>query len=256
MIQARAQAIAKALQLSNEQVIHFGTEILPPTITPALPLSQYIDHTVLKPQTRMQDVQKLCAEALEHDFVAICINLSRLEQAKACLQNSKVKIAIVVGFPLGATSAHAKAQETKEAIAKGATEIDMVINVGKLLDQDYAAVLEDVQAVVQAAQGHTVKVILETGLLSNEAIVDACILSVLAGAHYVKTSTGFVEGGAKLEHVQLMRQVVGSKAKIKASGGVRTYENAIQFITHGCDRIGTSNGVAILKGKPVSADSY
>lgn len=255
MIQTRAQAIAAVLQLTQEQVAHFGTETLPTTVAMSKPLAAYIDHTVLKPQTKLQDVQKLCSEAKEHQFVAICVNGSRLQQAKELLVQTKVKIAIVVGFPLGAASTYSKAEETKDAINQGASEIDMVINVGKLLDQDYQAVYQDILAVVQAANKHTVKVILETGLLNNEQIVDACILSVLAGAHFVKTSTGFVDGGAKLEHVTLMRQVVGSKAQIKASGGVRTYEDAVKFITHGCERIGTSNGVAILKGQQVN-DGY
>ena len=213
-------------------------------------LGTYIDHTVLKAQVQQKDVVQLCKEAAQHQFAAVCVNLSRVPLAQEQLLQEKggsaVKIACVVGFPLGATSTSVKLFEASSAIAAGATEIDMVINIGKLMDGDYLYVFKDIENIARVST--CCKVILESATLQSEALItDACILSVLAGAHYVKTSTGFAEaGGAKPEHVSLMKRVVGDSAKVKASGGIRNREDALKYIELGADRIGTSSGVSIV----------
>nr|BAQ25457.1 deoxyribose-phosphate aldolase [Diplonema papillatum] len=213
-------------------------------------VASYIDHTVLKPDATAKDVVKLCKEAAEHKFYAVCVNSSRVKQCADELRGTDVKIASVVGFPLGAMLTKAKAFETTEACADGATEIDMVLNIGQLLDGNYSAVLADIKAVVEAAaqKKATVKVIFETCLLTDEQIIDASILSAVAGARFVKTSTGFSKGGATPAAVDIMKTVVGDACLVKASGGVRDLETAIRYIEAGTDRIGTSSGIAIVKG--------
>ncbi|AVP49035.1 deoxyribose-phosphate aldolase [Williamsoniiplasma luminosum] len=212
-------------------------------------LNKYIDHTVLKADATALDVEKICKEAIAHDFATVCVNPCRIAQAKTLLKGSNVGITTVIGFPLGASTSETKACETTDALKNGATEIDMVLNVGAMKDQNYELVLNDIKAVRQASTGHVLKVILETCLLSDAEIIKACQLSVEAGADFVKTSTGFSTDGANIHVVSLMKKTVGDAAKVKASGGVRTYQDAIEMIKAGADRLGTSGGVAIVNGQ-------
>ena len=226
------------------------------------PLAQYIDHTLLKPEATAEQIENLCQEAIEHQFYAVCVNSSRVALAHDTLifekpaNRPRVKVAAVVGFPLGAMDTGAKAYETAVAIANGANEIDMVINIGALKDGEYATVLEDIKAVVTSASNRPVKVIIETCLLTEAEKIKACELSMEAGAAFVKTSTGFSTGGATVADVALMRKVVGTKLQVKASGGVRTAEVARAMIDAGADRIGTASGVAIVTGEAASAKGY
>lgn len=210
-------------------------------------LARYIDHTLLKPEATGEDIVKLCKDALEHSFYAVCINPSYVDTAVKELQGSLVKVCAVIGFPLGATSTAAKAFEAAEAVDGGAEEVDMVIHVGALKSGNIQYVIDDLAAVVRAAKGNTVKVIIETGLLDKEEKITACRLVKESGAAFVKTSTGFGPGGATIADVQLMRETVGPELGIKASGGVRTAKAARQMIEAGATRIGTSSGVAIIK---------
>ncbi|MBN2781273.1 MAG: deoxyribose-phosphate aldolase [Candidatus Marinimicrobia bacterium] len=212
-------------------------------------LAHYIDHTLLKPQATRADLDTLCAEALEWGFAAVCVNPVNVRHCADKLKGSKVRIAAVAGFPLGASLPEIKAAETARAVTDGADEIDMVMNIGALKEGRIDAVREDIRAVVLAAAGKTVKVIIETCLLSESEKISACELSRDAGAHFVKTSTGFSTGGATVEDVALMKKTVGSLLQVKASGGVRSYEEALAMIRAGATRIGTSSGVAILKGE-------
>ncbi|NLK44771.1 MAG: deoxyribose-phosphate aldolase [Tissierellia bacterium] len=207
-----------------------------------------IDHTVLKPDTSNSMIENLCKEALEYDFAAVCVNPYFVKLAKELLQDSNVKVATVIGFPLGANTKEVKAYETIDAIKNGADEIDMVINIGALKNKDYDLVKEDIEAVVEAAKGKAiVKVIIETCLLTEEEKKKACELSLEAGADFVKTSTGFSTGGATIEDVKLMKSIVGDKMGIKASGGIRDLETARKMIEAGATRLGTSSGVKIAK---------
>lgn len=214
---------------------------------PNIPLNSYIDHTLLKADATEAQIRQLCAEALEQNFYAVCVNGSRVPLARQILVNSPVKIAVVVGFPLGAMDTSNKAHETAGAIANGADEIDMVINIGQLKDGDTEAVLEDIRAVVQAASGRPVKAIIETALLTNEQKVLACQLAVRAGARFVKTSTGFAATGATVEDVMLMRKTVGPNIGVKASGGIKNRQMALAMIEAGATRIGTSSGIVIVQ---------
>ena len=207
-----------------------------------------IDHTVLKAEATESQVKKLCTEAIEHNFAAVCINPCFVKLAKDMLKESSVKVCTVIGFPLGASTPKTKAFETKDAIENGAEEVDMVINIGKLKDKDYNYVKEDIKSVVDAAKDKAiVKVILETALLTNEEIEKASILSKEAGADFIKTSTGFSTRGASVEDIIIMRKAVGDSVKIKASGGIKTYEDAKKMIENGADRLGTSSSVEITK---------
>ncbi len=217
-------------------------------------LSKYIDHTILKPNTKKEQVIKVCDEAKEYDFMSVCVNSYYTKLVSDQLAGSDVKVCTVVGFPLGACTKETKAFETKQAVANGADEIDMVINVGALRDGDYELVLEDIKAVVEASGDALVKVIIETCLLTDEEKVKACELSVEAGADFVKTSTGFAGGGATPEDVALMKKTVGDKALVKASGGVRDYDGAMAVIEAGASRIGASSGVAIVKHEVGTSD--
>jgi deoxyribose-phosphate aldolase len=211
-------------------------------------LATYIDHTVLKADASAADIARLCAEAREHGFFSACVNGSRVAQAHALLEDSGVKVAATVGFPLGATDADTKRFETEAAIDNGAAEIDVVINIGRLKEGDDQAVLRELRDVVEAADERTVKVILETCLLTREEKIRACQLVLDSGAHFVKTSTGFSTGGATVDDVKLMREVVGGSFGVKASGGVRDAATALAMIEAGATRLGTSSGLAILKG--------
>ncbi len=208
-------------------------------------ISKLIDHTILKPEAIESEVKKICDEAREYKFKSVCVNSSYVKYVNKQLEGSGVLTCSVVGFPLGAMPSEAKAYETSLAIKDGADEIDMVINIGALKDKKYDYVLRDIKAVVDAADGKTVKVIIETCLLTEEEKVKACELSVEAGAHYVKTSTGFSTGGATEADIKLMRKVVGDKLGVKASGGVRTLEDAKKMVDAGASRIGASSSVNI-----------
>ncbi|HEM2808786.1 TPA: deoxyribose-phosphate aldolase [Streptococcus suis] len=217
-------------------------------------LNKFIDHTVLKPETTKEQVAKVLEEAKEYDFASVCINPTWVSFAAEGLKGTDVKVCTVIGFPLGANTSAVKAFETKDAIENGADEIDMVINIGALKDKNYDLVLEDIKAVVEASGDKLVKVIIETCLLTDEEKVKACELSKEAGADFVKTSTGFSTGGATVEDVALMRKTVGPEMGVKASGGARSYEDAIAFIEAGASRIGASSGVAIMKGEKSDGD--
>jgi deoxyribose-phosphate aldolase len=219
-------------------------------------LARHIDHTLLKPEARAADVARLCTEALEHQFWSVCVHGSRVAQAAALLEGSDVKVAAVVGFPLGAMDGDAKRYETEVAIDLGAQEIDMVLNIGRLKDGDDRAVFREIRDVVEAAQGVWVKVILETCLLSEEEKLRACSLSVEAGARFVKTSTGFSSGGATVDDIRLMRQAVGSALGVKASGGIRDTATALAMLEAGANRLGTSAGVAIVSGHAAAVGGY
>lgn len=210
-------------------------------------LARFIDHTLLKPDATEEKIAKVCSEAMENDFYSVCINPYWVPLVAELLEGTSVKVCTVIGFPLGAATTQAKAFEAGEAVAQGAHEVDMVINIGALKSGDYDLVCNDIQAVVKAVHGRAlVKVILETGLLNEAEKIKACELSVAAGAHFVKTSTGFGPGGATVEDISLMRRVVGPEIGVKASGGVRDYDTAIAMIKAGATRIGTSSGVKII----------
>lgn len=217
-------------------------------------LNKFIDHTILKPDTTYQEFERVLAEAKEYDFASVCVNPTWVSLAAEELKDSDVKVCTVIGFPLGANTPAVKAFETKDAIANGADEIDMVINIGALKDKRYDLVLEDIKAVVEASGDKLVKVIIEACLLTDEEKVKACQLSQEAGADFVKTSTGFSTGGATVADVALMRQTVGPDMGVKASGGARSYEDALAFIQAGATRIGASSGVAIMKGEKADGD--
>ena len=210
-------------------------------------IEKYIDHTALSPQVQYSDIVRLCSEAVQYGFYAVCVNSRFVSTAKKELDGTDVKIASVVGFPLGAMSTESKVFETNDACREGASEIDMVLSVGALKEGLLDIVYEDIRRVVLAASGFgaSVKVILETCLLSDEEIVTACKLSEKAGAAFVKTSTGFSTGGATAHHVALMRKSVGPEMKVKASGGIRDRKTAEEMIAAGADRIGASAGIAI-----------
>ena len=212
-------------------------------------INMAIDHTALKADTTKEEIKKLCEEAIEYKFKAVCVNPTFVEYCSGLLKDSGVKIATVIGFPLGANTSATKAFETRDAIEKGANEIDMVINIGALKDADYKLVEEDIAGVVKAAEKKAiVKVIIETSLLSDEEKIKACELALKVGADFVKTSTGFSTGGATVSDVILMKSVVGDKLEVKASGGIRDYNTAKKMIDAGATRIGTSSGIKIIKG--------
>lgn len=219
-------------------------------------LAAYIDHTLLKPESTKQNIRKICEEALEHHFFAVCVNSWMIPTCREILKTTKIQIASVVGFPLGACETSVKSFETTRAFNIGAHEVDMVLNIGALKAQEYNYVEKEIQAVVRAAEGKIVKVIFETSLLTDEEKKKACELSLNAGAHFVKTSTGFGSGGATLDDVKLMKAAVGSKAQVKASGGIRDFETAANMIAAGATRLGTSSGVLLVKGKNASSGNY
>ncbi|WP_413559146.1 deoxyribose-phosphate aldolase [Bdellovibrio sp. HCB209] len=212
-------------------------------------INKYIDHTLLKPEAQSAQIEKLCKEAIEHKFFSVCVNTSYVKQCAELLKGSDVKVCCVVGFPLGAMDTASKAFETRTAITNGAQEIDMVIQIGALKDRRLDYVRDDIKAVVQAASGVKVKVIIETSLINDEEKVLACKAALEAGAHFVKTSTGFAGGGATVEDVKLMKSVVGDKMEVKASGGVKNSEQALAMIQAGATRLGTSSGVALAQGQ-------
>lgn len=217
-------------------------------------LTSIIDHTLLAADATSAQIARLCQEAREYSFASVCVNSCRVAQARSLLQGCPVKVCTVVGFPLGAMSTRAKADETRSAVEDGADEIDMVINVGYVKDGDWDGVLDDIMAVREACKGKVLKVILETCLLTDDEIVRACRTAVRAGADFVKTSTGFSKGGATVHAVSLMRSTVGADVGVKASGGIRDAESARAMVEAGASRLGCSAGVAIAKGESSDAD--
>ena len=211
-------------------------------------IAKYIDHTVLKATTTSKEVEKLCLEAKEYGFYSVCVNGCFVKECKELLKDSDVKIAAVVGFPLGAMTKTAKVFEAREAIANGANEIDMVINVGKLIEGDSKYVEDEIREIKEAIGENVLKVIIETCYLNEEQKMLACELSLNTNADFVKTSTGFGTAGATFEDVILMKKMVGDNAEVKASGGVKSYETAEKYIELGATRLGTSSGIDIIKG--------
>lgn len=210
-------------------------------------LKDYIDSTILKAEATKEDIEKLCAEAKKYGFKSVCVNPCYTSLASKLLEGTNVGVAVVVGFPLGATLPSVKAFEAKSSILEGATEIDMVINVGKLKDKDYDYVENEIRAVKNAIGNHVLKVIIECCLLTDEEKVKASELTVKAGADFVKTSTGFSKGGATVHDVELMRKTVGPDFGVKAAGGIRTKQDMEDMIKAGATRIGTSHGVDLVK---------
>ncbi|MGD7044024.1 deoxyribose-phosphate aldolase [Jeotgalibacillus proteolyticus] len=218
-------------------------------------IAKMIDHTLLKPEATKEQVTALCEEASEHGFISVCVNPAWVRLSSEILHKTDVKVCTVIGFPLGASATETKAFETKQAIEDGASEVDMVINIGALKSGQYEEVQQDIQAVTAAAKGKALtKVIIETSLLTDEEKVIACELAVKAGADFVKTSTGFSTGGATIEDIQLMRKTVGPDIGVKASGGVRSTEDAANMVKAGATRIGASSGVKILQGLTADSD--
>nr|WP_249280089.1 deoxyribose-phosphate aldolase [Guopingia tenuis] len=213
-------------------------------------MAKYIDHTILKPDASLAQVKKVCDEAKEYNFASVCVNTGYVKFVAEQLAGTDVKPCVVVGFPLGACTTEAKAFEAKDAIEKGAKEVDMVINIGAIKSNDWDLVEKDIAALVDTCKGKALlKVILETCLLTDDEKVKACQICKKVGADFVKTSTGFSTGGATVEDVKLMRETVGPEMGVKASGGVRTYEDAVAMIKAGASRLGASSGVAIVSGK-------
>ena len=219
-------------------------------------LNKYIDHTVLKADTPKAKVQQIIDEAIQYDFMSVCINPTWVSFAAEKLAATDVKVCTVIGFPLGANTSTVKAFEAAEAIKNGADEVDMVTNIGAAKDGDWDLVESDIQAVVDASKDVTTKVIIETSLLTDEEKVKACQAAVRAGADFVKTSTGFSTAGATVADIALMRQTVGPDVGVKASGGVRSIADAQAMIEAGATRLGTSNGVDIMKGNVADGNGY
>lgn len=217
-------------------------------------VAKYIDHTLLKPDSTREQIDKILEEAKKYQFKSVCINPTHVSYASQQLLDTDVLVCTVIGFPLGATTTDVKVFETENAIKNGASEIDMVINIGALKDQRYDEVQKDIEGVISAAKGKTVKVIIETVLLTDEEKVKACELAEKAGATFVKTSTGFAGGGATPEDVKLMKDTVGNRLEVKASGGVRSLEDFEKMIEAGATRIGASAGVQIIEGLDSNSD--
>ena len=250
-IQEIAYQLCNVIALEGDVLAHLGEldppelQIVPPTSNREL--ARFIDHTLLKAEATAAQIEQLCLEALQWGFAAVCVNPTRVEHCARLLRGSKVHVASVVGFPLGGATATAKANEASEAVGLGARELDMVLNIGRLKDQDWAAVRRDIEAVVEAAGGAIVKVILETCLLTEEEKIAACLLARAAGVDFVKTSTGLAGDGAKVEDVRLMRRVVGRGMGVKAAGGIRDASTACAMLAAGASRLGSSNSVAIVR---------
>jgi deoxyribose-phosphate aldolase len=230
-----------------------ASRVAPDAVRTSADIAPYIDHTLLKPDAMREEIVKLAEEARRHGFAAVCVSSANVGTVARILAGSKTIPIAVVGFPSGAALPSAKAFEAREAIRCGAREIDMVINIGALKSKDYALVLKDICSVVDAAKPHPVKVILETSKLTEQEKIVGCALAKAAGAAFVKTSTGFGGGGATVEDVALMRSVVGEEVGVKASGGIRTSEDAMRMIQAGANRIGASASVAIVTGRAAKA---
>ena len=239
--------MGKIDKLAKEVMLKMKTDKKNTSIT-AKELARFIDHTLLKPEATPDQITKLCNEAKEYSFASVCVNPVNVALAAKLLEGSIVKVCTVIGFPLGATTPFVKAAETRDAIANGADEVDMVINVGALKAKNYDVVEKDIAAVVEAANGTLVKVIIETCLLTDEEKTKVCKLAKKAGADFVKTSTGFNKSGATPEDIALMRKAVGPDMGVKASGGVRDTKAALEMIKNGATRIGASASIAIIEG--------
>ena len=214
-------------------------------------LASYIDHTLLKPETSSVQVEKICQEAQEHSFYAVCVNSRFVDLCKSSLRGSSVKIASVIGFPLGACTTSTKVYEAIDAVKRGADEIDMVISLGAVKEKNWSYVQSEISQIVQAIPNSILKVIIETSLLSEEEKIKACQVSLAAGAHFVKTSTGFNGGGATVEDILLMKKIVGDLAQVKASGGIKDLAVAEKMIAAGATRLGTSSGVQLVTGQKI-----
>lgn len=211
-------------------------------------ISKMIDHTILKADATVDSIKKLCIDAKEYGFASVCVNPCNIKEAYEILKGSETKVCTVIGFPLGATATTIKAIEASHSAKQGASEVDMVINIGRLKDKDYEYVKQDIKAVVDAVKGSAiVKVIIETCLLNEEEKIVACKISKEAGADFVKTSTGFGGEGAKLEDVRLMRKIVGEHMGVKASGGIHNLQQAMDMIKAGASRLGTSSSIKIIQ---------
>lgn len=210
-------------------------------------INKFIDHTLLKAYAKESDIVAICKEALEYDFASVCVNPANVLLASSLLKGSDVKVCTVIGFPLGANTIDVKAFETKDAVKNGAQEIDMVINIGKAKEHDYEYILDEIRSVVDSADGNLVKVIIETCYLEKEEMAEVCKMATLAGANFVKTSTGFGTGGAKAEDVSLMKANISKDMEVKASGGIRTLEDLEKMVEAGATRIGASSGAKIIE---------
>lgn len=217
-------------------------------------LNKFIDHTLLKANATIDDIKRLCQEAIEYDFKSVCVNPYFVKPVKEFLQGSDVLVCTVVGFPLGANTIKTKVFETLDAVANGVDEVDMVINISKVKEGDFEYIKQEISEVVEAAKGKTVKVIIETCYLTDEEKRLACEAAKQAKAHFVKTSTGFGTGGATVEDVKLMYDVVAPELEVKASGGVRTKEDLDQMVAAGATRIGTSSGVALMNNQKATSN--
>lgn len=237
-------------QIAQEVLQQIGDKTAAPqAIVDTANLAKYIDHTVLYSDTTKKTIERFCKEAVEYGFASVCFNPTHVRYAASLLKGTPVKVCTVIGFPLGATTSLVKAVETRDAIANGAQEVDMVINIGAVKDGDYDLVARDIKAVVDAAAGQAlVKVIIETCLLTDDEKVKVCQIAKSMGANFVKTSSGFSKGGATAEDVALMKRTVGPDMEVKASTGVRTAELVIQMVKAGATRIGTGSGINIVKG--------
>ena len=217
-------------------------------------INKLIDHTLLKAFATKDDIKKICDEAIEYDFMSVCVNPANVELAKSYLKDSDVLVCTVIGFPLGANTMEAKWAETIDAVNNGADEIDMVINIGKAKEHDYDYITEEIQGVVGAASGKLVKVIIENCYLTDEEKVEVCHCAAIAGAQFVKTSTGFGTGGATVHDVELMKNAIPAEMSVKASGGVRSFEDLEMFVKAGANRIGASSGVLIMNNQKAKED--
>lgn len=213
-------------------------------------IAKYIDYTNVKATATKKDIEKFCWEAKKYGFFAVCVNPTRVNLAKKLLKKSGIKVASVVGFPLGANSTKIKVEEAKEAVKSGADEIDMVINIGSLKDKNYQYFFKDIKSVIQAAKNRPVKAILEVSLLTEREIKTACQMAKKAGARFLKTGTGFGPRGVKLSDIKLMRRTAKNEIGIKASGGIKSYRKALAMIKAGADRVGTSHGAEIMRNQP------
>lgn len=211
-------------------------------------INRLIDHTLLKPDAKQEEIEKICAEAIKYHFMSVCVNPCNVNLCAKLLKGSDVKVCTVIGFPLGANISKTKIEETKYCLENGASEIDMVINIGRLKDKDYDYVENEIREIKNVCKDNILKVILETCLLSDEEIVKACQLSQNAGADFVKTSTGFSKGGATTHAIKLMRETVKDALGVKASGGIHSYEEAMAMVEAGANRIGASSGIKIVEG--------
>ncbi len=219
-------------------------------------IASIIDHTLLKPNATREEIEKLCKEAREYSFASVCVNPVYVSTSASLLMDSSVKVCTVIGFPLGSTTSIVKVIEARDAIANGADEIDMVINIGALKSGNDDLVLDDIKAVRKATDGKILKVIIETAYLTEEEKIKACKISKEAKADFVKTSTGFAPTGAKVEDVMLMRKIVGEDMGVKASGGIKDIKIAEEMVKAGATRLGTSSGIAIVTGKNAGSGKY